>query len=311
MGNLPTHNLLSETTRLLETLTWPYSAIPQTDNDITEEEFQQTYKHVHEATSSFPFGRHVGHYKAILKDPPLVTLHTTMMSLPFKHGFIPDQWTRVTDIMLCKEDGNARCHRLRIIPLFESYLNQAKLILIGRKLTHHLEDSKLLPSMQFGSRPGQQCQSAVLQKVLSQDSARLTRTMSAFIENDVIGCYDRLVNNLILLLLQHLGFAKTLCSCLGKLWDSTTHYIKTAYGTSSVTYCSTPPCHYLTLGRDLLLVPHSGSSCFLLLSNLWIPAYQGLFMNLSANEFKSMQPAQPLLTILHWGLPLNIYRSPP
>jgi hypothetical protein len=163
-----------------------------------------------------------------------------MMSLPFKHGFIPDRWTRVTDIMLCKEDGNARCHRLRIIPLFESYLNQAKRILIGRKLTHHLEDSKLLPSMQFGSRPGQQCQSAVLQKVLSQDSARLTRTMSAFIENDVIGCYDRLVNNLILLLLQHLGFAKTLCSCLGKLWDSTTHYIKTAYGTSSVTYCSTP-----------------------------------------------------------------------
>lgn len=188
-----------------------------------------------------------------------------MMSLPFQNGFVPDRWPRVTDIMLHKEEGNARYHRLCIIALFESDLNQARHILIGQKITHHLEDSRLLPSMQFGSRPGQQCQSAVLHKVLSHDSTRITRTTSAFIENDVIGCYNCLVNNLILLLLQHLVFAKMLCSCLGMLWDSTTHYIKTANGTSSVTYCSTPTTPLFGPGQGLTTGPLFWLIAFLLL----------------------------------------------
>jgi hypothetical protein len=93
--------------------------------------------------------------------------------------------------------------------------------------------------MQYGSHTGCQCQSAVLQKVLCHDMARITKSPTTFIKNDAIGCYDRLVNNLILLLLARLGFANSVCSCLGALWDSTTHFIKTLCGTCSVTYCST------------------------------------------------------------------------
>jgi hypothetical protein len=70
-----------------------------------------------------------------------------MMSVPFQHGFVPQRWTRVADIMLQKDKGSARCHRLWIIALFESDLNQAKCILIGRKLNHHLEDENLLSNM--------------------------------------------------------------------------------------------------------------------------------------------------------------------
>jgi hypothetical protein len=54
--------------------------------------------------------------------------------------------------MLQKDAGSARCHHLRIIALFESDLNQAKWILISCKLTHHLEDNKIISSMQFSSR---------------------------------------------------------------------------------------------------------------------------------------------------------------
>jgi hypothetical protein len=65
-----------------------------------------------------------------------------MMSLPFQAGFAPDRWKKVTDIMLQKEIGDSRCHRLHIIALFESDLYHAKRILIGRKLLHHIEDKK-------------------------------------------------------------------------------------------------------------------------------------------------------------------------
>jgi hypothetical protein len=123
-----------------------------------------------------------------------------MMSVPFLTGTPPARWQRVVDIMLHKEEGNFRCHRLQIIALFESDLNQAKRILIGRKLSHHLEDTNAIGGMQYGSRPGKQCQSAVLHKLLLHDISYITKTPTAFIENDAIGCYDRLVNGIVLLL---------------------------------------------------------------------------------------------------------------
>jgi len=239
LEGLPIDSLLPETSRLLSTLTTPYPTIPVQSLDISNEVFIELYKAIDERTSSSPSGRHVGHCKAVIEDPGLVTLHATMMSLPFCHGFVPNRWTKVTDIMLKKDRGSSRCHRLRIIALFENDLNQAKRLFIGRTLSHHLEDSQLLPNMQYGSRTSRQCQSAVLQKVICHDMARITKSPTAFIENSPVGCYDRLVNNLILLLLARLGFAHSVCSCLGVLWDSTTHFIKTLYGTSSVTYSST------------------------------------------------------------------------
>ncbi len=68
--------------------------------------------------------------------------------------------------MLEKSPEESRCHHLRIFALFESYLNHAARAIIGPKLTHHMEDSHLLPEMQFGSRPGKRCVSAVLKKSL-------------------------------------------------------------------------------------------------------------------------------------------------
>jgi hypothetical protein len=227
LASIPLASLMPETVNILNTLASSQPTISlETPITITESDFIAMYKSLHEDTSSSPSGRHVGHYKAILNDSHLVTLHATMMSLPFAHGFIPPRWTKVTDIMLQKEQNNSRCHRRRIIALFESDLNQAKRILIGRKLSHHLEDNNLLSSMQFGSHPGQQCQSALLQKVLSHGISRLSKTPSAYIENDAVGCYNRMINSLILLLLLKLGFSNPVCKCLSSLWDNTTHFIK-------------------------------------------------------------------------------------
>jgi hypothetical protein len=157
-GTLPRdlpQNLMPETLRILHTIAQPAPTSSGTST-VTEEDFIQTFKHTKEMSSSSPSGRHIGHYKAALKAPILVQLHSTMMSLPFQHGFAPERWTRVTDIMLEKEEGNSRCHRLRIKALFESDFNQAKRVLIGRRLTHHLADTKMISDMQYGSVPGKQ-----------------------------------------------------------------------------------------------------------------------------------------------------------
>jgi hypothetical protein len=162
-----------------------------------------------------------------------------MMSIPFQMGFAPERWRRVTDIMLEKEENNPRCHCLRILALFESDLNHAKWIIIGRKPLLHMQDNGMLPTMQHGSVPGKHCLNAVLKKVLSHDHLRLTKRAGAFIENDAVWCYNRLVNNLVLMVMSKLGLPKSITSCIGELWDHVIHMNKTVYGILSATYGST------------------------------------------------------------------------
>jgi hypothetical protein len=101
-------DLLPETIWMLNTLA---SSMPSAPNAAVKipDEFVSTYSLVKEDTSS---GRHIGHYKVNIWDSSLVELHATMMSLPFQISFPPNRWCRIMDIMLEKEAGNSRCHRL-------------------------------------------------------------------------------------------------------------------------------------------------------------------------------------------------------
>ena len=116
-----------------------------------------------------------------------------------------------------------------------------------------MNDNAMLPTMQHGSVPGRHCISAVIKKVLSHDHLRVTKRNGAFLVNDAVGCYDRLVNNLVLMLMVKLGIPKLVAACIWDLWDNVIHLIKTIYGISSVMYGN-------TAGKPLY-GPGQGSTC--------------------------------------------------
>jgi hypothetical protein len=61
----------------------------------------------------------------LLLHPLYLLIHSMMMSIMFQAGFSPKCWWRIIDLMLEKQPGNTRIHRLQIIALMESDLNQA------------------------------------------------------------------------------------------------------------------------------------------------------------------------------------------
>jgi hypothetical protein len=97
-------------------------------------------------------------------------------------------------VTLEKSPGDARIHRLRIVALQKSDFNQTNSLSVGWPVLHVLEDKAVLPDLQYGSRPGRQCISAVLNKVLQWNNQRNGKRTMAYIENDAIGCYDRIMN---------------------------------------------------------------------------------------------------------------------
>jgi hypothetical protein len=198
--------LFPETTRIIKRLGTPLNGLEPLPVNITKEEFQANYRIVKERTSSSVSGRHVGHYKAAVQDDTLSTIHSTMMSIPYKVGFSPERWRRV----------------------------------LARRLSHRMEDGELIPDMQYGSRPGKLCITPVLNKQLTHNIIIQTKRTAAIIENDAVGCYDRLMNPLLLLAMRWLGVPESLAKTLAYTWSQTSHSIKTAYGISKVNYQNTP-----------------------------------------------------------------------
>ena len=241
--DLPPHltePLMEETKRMLQTLGLPLDlAGKKVTMEITSEGYCSMYKAVKEKISSSPSEKHVGHYKAAVKRPALAKMYADLMSLPYREGFSPQRWRVVLDVMLPKEKNNWKISRLRIIQLYESDANQSMRYIFARQLGFLLEDNAVLPEMQFGSRPGKMSISPVLQKVLTYDIARQSKSVIGCIENDAISCYDRISNSLGYLLLRRLGVPLQAIRSLADTWSQMTHVIQTAHGRSGSAYRST------------------------------------------------------------------------
>jgi len=216
--------LQPETQRILQAYQLPATNKYTKEAVITPSKFISCYKKASEKTSSSIIsGRHIGKYKAVLDHPSLVHMYSSMMTIPYKHGFTFQRWRDVVDVVLPKDEGEYKIHRFRIIRLVESDFNQSLGMLFARPMGHFLEDTNEYPEMQYGSRDGQMTISAVLNKVITFDIVRMMKIMMATEENDAVGCYDRVMQQKVSLYLQRMGVALAAIICVCRTFDETRH----------------------------------------------------------------------------------------
>jgi hypothetical protein len=156
--------------------------------------------------------------------------------------------------------------------------------------------------MQHGSRASKLCHSAVLNKLLTFETHRYAKQPIAYIENDTIRCYNRIINPLVLISLRILGLSLTIVSSLASTWEQTFHRIKTLYGISEETCCNMSERPLYGPGLGSTIGPFLWLLCFILI----FQSLEMRFQKSHFNQFTKLNPlalwAKPSLMILDLAL---------
>jgi hypothetical protein len=131
-------------------------------------------------------------------------MENQLSSLPLQHGFSPSRWQQGVEVMLLKQPNNYNVEKLRAILLFEADFNFNNKR-IGREMMFHAEQNGWIAPEQYGSRASLSSINHCINKLLSFDILRQTRTPGAVCINDMKGCYDRIVHSFASLCMQRWG----------------------------------------------------------------------------------------------------------
>ena len=134
---------------------------------------------------------------------------------------------------MIKKKPEPLLNKLRIIELFEGdYVAVVKGLM--RQLMYHLSVNNETDVGNFATEKGGFTHQAIYSRVWAYDIARICRESIATLDNDSVGCYDRMVPGLLSLLLRRVGFPENLTKTFITQLLQRQRRVQTAYGLSDV-----------------------------------------------------------------------------
>ena len=243
---------------------------------ITNEEFIAGIKGISEGKTSSQSGRHYSMYKALVAFPFTTQIIVKLISTSVENNIIINRWKKVLQIMLCKVPGNYSIEKMRVINLIEADINMFFRLIWGKKFVNNIiKHNQFIPE-QMGNRPGYQCSSAVLSKVLSFDTIRLLRLPATIFNNDATACYDRIIPFLSLLCCQHFGLSSKAADFMLNFLKNAEYHIRTCYGISEEFYNN-----YMQAIFGVLQGSGSAPSIWFAMSLIMIKTYKEKFRSTS------------------------------
>jgi hypothetical protein len=158
---------LSEATRDILLMLGEKRNIPMIPIDISFEDYLKAFNIWRERTTTSPSGRHLGHYKILMKlnvidddenktniSLKLLQLYYQITIIAARLGQTLERWANVSTCMIEKIAGNSRIDKLRVIHLFESDYNLILKIIWSRRAVWNAHCNDIINHGQSGSRPG-------------------------------------------------------------------------------------------------------------------------------------------------------------
>lgn len=207
---------------------------------LSESDVMRGFNGWRESTSTSPSGRHLGHYKALIQDPDLLTCFTQFLNIALFHGIALPRWCNATNVLIEKDAGRPCINRLRIIHLFEADFNFLLKIIWGSRLVQRAVEFNLLHDGQFGSVPRKTTMDPIMLTQLTTDLSRILKVNVARFDNDASACYDRIIVALGMMAARRCGMPDNAISTHASALQFMKYTVKTVYGVSIENYEGTP-----------------------------------------------------------------------
>ena len=205
--------------------------------DLSFDEFCTFVKKAREKTSCSPSGRTYSHYKALLQHNRIILGDIfKLLCYSMRNNIVLDRWKQTTTVLLLKDAGKPKIHRMRTIHIIESELQFISKIFYVKKMMGNAERLNLVTDEQYGARPNRQAQSAVLNKRLYYNITHQMRHECAFMDDDAKACYDRIVTGLSAVEGRKWGQSHRESVFTTKVLQSQLFRVRTFNGTTDATY---------------------------------------------------------------------------
>jgi hypothetical protein len=178
------------------------------------------------------------HYNAAANNKLLSAVGASLCQMPYRYGFAPYSWKKMTAVELEKKPGVCLVTKLRTIVLMSSMVNTNNKKL-GRDAMKQAEALDLLPPDQGGSRKDHRSNEQALNKCLALDPLRQRRQAGALCCNDAKSCYNRIVHSIAILSMRQISILLAPLISMFKVLQAATYKIRILYGDLTKT-CASP-----------------------------------------------------------------------
>ena len=159
----------------------------------------------------------------------------SLLNYAIKFGHTYQRWNKVVNVMLQKDPGNPRIHRLRIIHLYEADYNLL-LAVKWRQGMYHAESRQLLNDGLYSSRPGRSAQDPAFMEILQNEIYRMSMKSGINFDLDATACYDRIIPSIAALSSRRVGMPKSVVSVNMLMLENAKYHLKTNLGVSDGYY---------------------------------------------------------------------------
>lgn len=220
---------------------------------ITDDELVGKLRKWKETTTTSPSKLHLGHWKALIArhshshaprsdrclemdsmQQQIRRGRLQLINYAIKWGYSFDRWKEIVNVMILKDPGVFRIHRLRVIHIYEADYN----LILGikwRQLMHHAIDHNLLNKSQYG-RPGGNPTAPVFVEELENEISRVSRKSMVKFDNDATSCYDRILAAIASITSRKYGLHRNVALLNARTLQEARYKLKTALGVTEEFY---------------------------------------------------------------------------